>query len=153
MDFLTSTAFFIRLITTVIVAIAFCPISNTVSISTRKIIFNTYIYIEVMIHYWQGAFKMICLNTGQHTTCQNLVLASEASESLMLNMTFDGFILRIFLRCLTWSFLKSYFRNDHAFFLIKSLKIKRRLKSLFLDQQKCVIPQKNHQKNLHSILK
>ena len=27
-------------------------------------------------------------------------LASEASESLVLNMTFDGFILRIFLRCL-----------------------------------------------------
>ena len=27
-------------------------------------------------------------------------LVSEASESLVLNMTFDGFILRIFLRCL-----------------------------------------------------
>ena len=27
-------------------------------------------------------------------------LASEASESLVLNMTFDGFILRIFLRWL-----------------------------------------------------
>ena len=29
-------------------------------------------------------------------------LASEASESLVLNMTFDGFILRIFLRCFTF---------------------------------------------------
>ena len=28
-------------------------------------------------------------------------LVSEASESLVLNMTFDGFILKIFLRCLS----------------------------------------------------
>ena len=45
------------------------------------------------------------------------------------------------------------FRDDYAFLLKKSENQDDFLKSLFFDLQKCVIPQKNPQKNRHSILK
>ena len=45
------------------------------------------------------------------------------------------------------------FRDEYAFLLKKSENQDDFLKSLFFDLQECVIPQKNPQKNRHSILK